>query len=240
MVGRFRSLLVVVLGVLAVAAPAYGGGGGLPHLSRAQTRRISVLVNRFVKDVVLRENLADGWAISGPQMRGGTTRAAWVAGKNLPVQHLPLDGTSWANSWYATYRAPNEFGLDLALRLGHGENAQLWDEEMVISEAHGKLYVNGLYTNAVVRLGKKHDGSCVSSSCKITGIGDLGIGTGGGLGGGTDSAPRPTTGGGGMLYVLVGSLAGVPLSVLLGYLLYVRSRNRRAWAEYVAHANRTA
>jgi hypothetical protein len=238
MVGRLRSLVLVVLSALAVAAPAFASSG-LPHPTRAETKWISALVDRYVKDVVLRENLADGWAISGPQMRGGISRRAFIAG-HPPVQRLRLVGTNWAHAWTATcygYRdcgVRNEWGLDVNLRVGHGQSAQVWDDHMTIDRIHGKWVVNALYTNAVIRLGRGHSGSCASTSCKITGLGDFGAGSSGGGGNG----PLATIGGGWPFYALVGTLVGVPLSVLLGYLLYVRSRNRRAFAEYIAHSNR--
>ncbi len=242
MVGRFRTVLLVVLSALALAAPALASKG-VPQPSRAQAKIISALVDRYVKDVVLRENLADGWTISGPQMRGGLTRKAFL--KNPPVQRLRLTGTSWAHAWsvncYGDHGlnscgVANEWGLDVNLRLGHGKSAQVWDQQMNIDRIHGKWVVNALYTNSVMRLGKGHHGSCATTDCQITGPGDFNAG---GRGGG-DNGPLATIGGGWVFYALVGTLGGIPLSVLAGYLLYVRARNRRAWAEYVAHSNRAA
>ena len=184
------------------------------------------LVDRYVKDVVLRRDLKDGWAISGPQMRGGTSRKAWLSG-NVPVQRLVLIGTSWNKSWTATYRGPNEFGLDVYFRLGRGKNAQMWDDEMEIDRIHGKWLVNGLYTQAVLRLDHSHHGSCPTSNCQVTGLNDFK----GASGPGSAVGPAPLASS--WLGYVIGGIAGIPLTILVVYLLYARSRSRRAWADYV-------
>lgn len=221
--------LLAALCALAAAAPALAE----PHLTRAQDKEISALVNRFIHDIVLRENLPDGWRISGPEMRGGITKKDWYAGHELPVQRLRVIGDEWSHAWYATYPASgpvqDEVGLSVSLRVGRGENAEVWDEEMVLVRRHGTWLVNALYTNAIFRLGHKKHGSCVTSDCKTTGLNDFvpASGTRGGGGG----APML-----GMewFWVIVGAVVGVPLTALLGWALYGRFRDRRAWAEYLA------
>jgi hypothetical protein len=235
MVGRFRWLFLGALCVLVCAPSAFAGNpaGGLPTLNHARTKQVAALVDRFVKDVVLRENLADGWTISGPALRGNTMRKAWVAGHGVSVERAQLVGHDWAHAWLPTcegYRScgvRNELGLDLYFHVGHGKNAQLWDEEMTLDKIHGKWVVNGLYTQAVFRLGKGHQGSCLSSDCAITGPGDLKAGSGAA----NANAPAPL--GDIWLWVVIGLIVGIPLTVLLVYVIRSRRLNRRAWEAYV-------
>lgn len=215
---------LVALCALAAAAPALAD----PHASRADTKKISALVDRFIHDVVLRENLPDGWLISGPQMRGGTTKKGWYAGHELPVQRLKLVGHDWSHAWYATSVTRHEIGISVTLRIGRGENAEAWDEEMVFTRGRGTWLVNGIYTNAIYRLGTGHHGSCVTSKCKTTGLNDFAAASGPG------SALGPRTLGIEWLWVAVGAIVGGALTALVGWVLYGKYRDRRAWADYLA------
>jgi hypothetical protein len=235
--GRRLLVLPLVLAVcaLAVSAPARADNpGGLPNLSRAETKWIGALVDRFVKDVVLRRDLTDGWKISGPQMRGGLTRKAYLAG-NVPVQRWILIGDDFSKSWYATEKIANEYALDVSLRVGRGRNAQMFVQNLTIDRINGHWLVNGWYTNAIVRLGKGKNGSCATDACKITGKNDFFAGSRG------ESSRTPAAvGSGWQFYALVFTIVGVPLSTLLGFAIYSRSRNRRAWRAYVEHVNSRA
>lgn len=223
--GRVCVLAVALFSALAVASNALA----LPHLSGAQTRQISTLVNRWVNDVVLRKNLADGWTIAGPQLRGGTTRQAWVAGRALPVQHFPLVGTDFRKSWYTQWKRPTEMGLVVALRSGRGKNAQMIQEQTGLVLRNGHWVVNAFYPNGIFRLGKGHNGSCASAKCKVTGLNDYAAG-----GRASDlpaGSARIST-----HWFLFGGLAlvGLLLAIPLGVALRLRARHRRAQAEYLA------
>jgi hypothetical protein len=223
---------LAILASLALAGPAFAE----PHLSKAQTKQVAGLVDRFIKDVVLARNLPDGWRISGPQVRGGTTEKAWDAGRALPVQRLPLVGTNWSHAWYATCvgatgvsacEVPHEIGLTVNLRTGHGRNAEVYDQELVLDRIHGKWLVNAWYTNAEMRIGKGHRGSCIGSKCSITGLNDFAAGSGGG------DAEAPARLGSDWLGVTVGGIAAVPIVAFLAFFLYGRLQKRRAWQAYV-------
>ncbi len=222
---RVCVLVAALSCALAVASSALA----VPHLSDGQTRQISTLVNRWVNDVVLRKNLADGWTIAGRQLRGGTTRQAWIAGRSLPVQHFPLVGTDFRKAWYVQWKTPTAMGLVVALRSGRGKNAQMVQEQTGLVLRNGHWLVNAFYPNGIFRLGKGHSGSCASAKCKVTGLNDY--------------APSPTGGsalGGsariGTRWFLIGVLAlvGIFLAIPLGIALRVRARHRRAQAEYLA------
>jgi hypothetical protein len=216
-------VLLVLLGALAAAAPALAA----PRLSKSQSRMVSNLVNRFVNDLVLRRNLADGWAISGPDERGALARKDWVAGRELPVQHLEVLNNP-RTAWYANWKTRTEIGLVISLKTGHGRNATMYSENTVLQKWHGRWVVDGFYTDGIFRLGRGHSGSCASSKCKVTGVADYAPGSGGGV-----ASAKPRIGGGWGLSVLFGFL-GLPVIVLAGMGLFAHTRNRRARAKYLA------
>jgi hypothetical protein len=220
---RICLVVLVVLGALAAAAPALAQ----PHLSKSQSREISTLVNRFVNDLVLRRNLADGWAISGPNMRGGLTRKAWMSGRELPVQQLAVVNNP-RTAWYATWKTSSEIGLVISLKTGHGQNAMMYDQQTVIQKSHGHWVVDGFYTDGIFRYGKGHSGSCVGSKCKVTGMADYAPSSGGG------AAPAKARIGGHLGLAVLFGLIGLPVIVLLGMGLVAHTRNRRARARYLA------
>jgi hypothetical protein len=209
---------------LAAASPALA----LPHLSRAENRRLTTLVNRWVNDVVLRKNLADGWSIAGPDLRGGTTRRAWVAGRALPIQYFPLVGTDFRKSWYVQWKTPTEMGLVVSLRSGRGKNAEMIQEQTGLVRHGGHWVINAFYANGIFRLGKGHRGSCASSKCEVTGLNDYAAGAP------ASSLPSGTARlGKTWLLVGLGALGLLVVAIPLGIGLRVRSRNRRALAEYL-------
>lgn len=221
---RFCVLTLVFGCALAVAAPAFA----LPHLSKSRTREIATLVDRFVNDLVLRKDIADGWKISGPDMRGAIPRKVWMSGKQLPVQQLDILNDP-RTAWYAKWKMRTEIGLVLSLRVGHGKDATMYQDEMVLLKQHGRWVVDSFYTDGIFRLGKGHTGSCVSSKCKVTGIADYapsGRASGVVLG-------KPRVGRHWGLVILLG-IAGLPAVVLLGMGAVAHLRNRRARAAYLA------
>jgi hypothetical protein len=222
-----RGLLALLAIVCALAAVAPASAiPGLPKLGKGRTKAVGALIDSYVKDVFLRENLAAGWRLSGPQMRAGMTRKEWLTGRLLPVQRFNVVGSRWDHAWNVTYVGHNEIGLSLTLRVGKGNNAEMYDQEMVLAR-RGKIWVvNGTYTNAVFRLGH-HEGSCVSDKCATTGLNDFKAGSGAG------NPTAPAQLGHFWLFLVIGTVVGIPLTALVSYLFYIRSRNRRAWAAHV-------
>jgi hypothetical protein len=220
---RVCLLGLALVGVLVAAAPALAG----PHLSKSRSREISTLVNRFVNDLVLRKDLADGWAISGPDERGALARKDWVSGRQVPVQQLAITNDP-RTAWYPKWKTRDEIGLVLSLKTGHGRKATMYEQEMTLQKWHGRWVVDTFYTDGVFRLGKGHSGSCVSSKCRVTGPADYAPSAGGGI-----APAKPRIGGHVGLAVLFGFL-GLPILVLAGMGLVAHTRNRRARAKYAS------
>lgn len=222
---RVVCALALVLGCsLLAASPALA----LPHFGKARTNQISTLVARFVNDLVLRKDLADAWAISGPAERGAITRKAWMSGHELPVQHVDVLNDP-RTAWYAKWKDGNEIGLVVSLRTGHGKNAEMLQVEAVLLKTHGRWLVNAFYVDGIFRLGGKHSGSCVSSKCRVTGLSDyMPGGAGGGIAPARPHIPLR------LAVVVVLSVAGLVVLTVLGILLRRRRRYRRALASYLA------
>lgn len=220
-----RSCLValVLLGTLLAAAPALAA----PHLSKSQSREVSTLVNRFVNDLVLRRDLADGWTISGPDERGALTRKVWMSGRQLPVQHLDVVNDP-RTAWYATWKTRTEIGLVISLKTGHGANRMMYSQQAMLQKSHGRWVVDTFYTDGIFRYGRGHSGSCVSSKCKVTGPADYAPSSGGGA-----AVAKPRIGGHWGLAVLFGFI-GLPVIVLMAMGLVAHTRSRRARAKYLA------
>ena len=216
-------LVLVLLGAFVAAAPALAA----PHLSKSQSREVSNLVNRFVNDLVLRKDLADGWKISGPDERGAITRKEWVAGRQLPVQHLAVVNNP-RTAWYATWKTRSGIGLVISLQTGHGRNRVMYNQQASLQRSHGRWVVDTFYTDGIFRYGRGHSGSCVTSKCKVTGPADYAPSGGGGA-----ALGKPRIGGHWGLAVLFG-LLGLPVIVLAGMGLVAHTRHRRARAKYLA------
>jgi hypothetical protein len=220
---RFCLVVLVVLGALVAAAPALAE----PHLSKAESREVSTLVNRFVNDLVLRRDLADGWAISGPDERGALTRKEWMSGRQLPVQQLDVVNNP-RTAWYPTWKTRTGIGLVISLQTGHGPSRVMYNQQASLQKWHGRWVVDTFYTDGIFRYGRGHSGSCVSSKCKVTGPADYAPSGGGGA-----ALAKPRIGGHLGLAVLFGFI-GLPVLVLAGMGLVAHSRHRRARAKYLA------
>jgi hypothetical protein len=217
-------LAFTLLCAFAAAAPALA----FPHLSKSQTREVSTLVNRFVNDVVRRQNLVDGWKIAGPELRGGTTRKAWVSGRGVTVEQFSTRDRNFRKAWYADWASGGEMGLTVTIRSGKGRNREMIDETMVLTKRHGQWLVNSLYPTGIIRPGRGHKGSCATAKCAVTGIYDFAPSSGGATGSATSHVA------GHWLIVVFVGIAAAPIALVVGAVMFTRRRNRRARAAYLA------
>jgi hypothetical protein len=219
---------IVVVCALVAATPALA----LPHLSKAQSRSVSNIVERWVNDVIRGRNLADGWKIAGAAERGSISHKAWVSGRYLPVMQMRVRNNP-RTAWYATGRSGNELFLVVSLLNGRGKNKEMVDNETTLLKRHGKWQVYAFYADGIIRLGPGHSGSCNSSKCKVTGIADFYPGGANDGSGATDQARIGGAWGG----LVVLGIVGLPVLMLLtlGVFLLVRSvQARRARIAYEA------
>jgi hypothetical protein len=221
---RPLALIALVLLLGGVAIPAAEARPASP----AARRQIGTLIDRFVKDVVLRRNLAEGWRLAGPDLRGGTTRAAWMSGKGVTVEAFRAVGNDFRHAWAGTFVSPTRAELSVTLR-SRGRNAQLIEAQTVVVKEHGRWVVDIFYPAGIFRLGHGHNGSCGKASCAVSGPNDFGPQ---GAGGGQEGVPSRDAAR--WLWIVLGSLGGLIAAAAAGLVLRVRMRDRRARLAYEA------
>lgn len=217
-----RSGAILLALAVAAAAPAAAAGG---RLTSAQRQAIGRLVDAFVKDAVLRENLAAAWELAGPDLRGGTTRSAWIHGNGVTVPAFPARGSNFSHAWTGQLVGPGHAQLSLILEPRPGSGYDETAVSMDVRRYHGRWLVDLFYSAAVFRGGHGKSGSCGSANCAISGPNDYGPGA-------AASAPPPTKAGGHFLLIALASLAAVVVLVPVAIWVRLRVRTRRIWAEY--------
>src|SRR5262249_10845031 len=158
---------------------------------------------RFVKDVVLRRNLVEGWALAGPNLRGGTTRSAWLSGQGVTALAFPAVGNDFRHAWDGHLVSPTRAELTVTLR-SRGKNAQLIEAEPVAVQRRGRWVVAIFYPAGIIRLGHGHNGSCGNASCAISGPNDFGPQS---AGGGQEGVPARTAAH--WLWIVLGTVGGL-------------------------------
>lgn len=188
---------------------------------------ISNLVDRFVKDVVLRENLADGWTIAGPDLRGGTTRAAWVKGTGVTVEPFPAAGNDFHNAWDGHLIDPGHAVLSIVMHPKPGTDYDETAATVDVRKLNGRWVVDLFYSTATIRTGTNKHGSCGTSDCAISGPADYGPGGGGSAVGNSNSRIR-----GFWLFAAIAGAGALAISVPAGFWVRARRRTKRAYIAY--------
>ena len=229
---RLCSAVAVALVLLIAAAAATAASP--PRLSAADRRAIGTTVDRFVKDVVLRENLPAGWELAGPDLRGGTTRAAWISGKGVTVGAFPARGKSFRNAWVGHLVAPGHLEGSLIMQPKPGSRG--FDQTAVtldLRKVNGRWIVDIFYPVAVFRTGSANRGSCGKANCAISGPNDFGPQ-------GSSSAAGNIGGRVGAHSFLLGAVAVIGALLLLPVAIWVRVRRRDSRARAAYEADRQA
>ena len=222
----------MVLALVVASLAGVVNASAATPLTASDRQGIGATLDRFVKDVVLRRDLRDGWELAGPDLRGGTTKSAWIKGTGVTVAAFPARGTSFANAWTGHLVAPGHFVGSMILQPKPGSNADQTAVTLDLRKTGGRWIVDLFYSTAVFRSGSAHRGSCGTSDCAISGPADYGPqGSASGGGGGNISARV------GAHSFLLGALVflGVLLLIPVGIWTHARRRDNRARAAYEAH-----
>jgi hypothetical protein len=142
----------------AAAAPA----AAVPlRLSAADRTEIGVLLDAFVRDVVRREDLTAGWRLTGPDLRAGTTRKAWVGGTGVTVQSFAVRGTDFRHAWTGKLVEPRHAVLSMVLQVDpkRSDGTTSVVESISVVRAGGRWVVDTFYPAALM----KGHGSIVGS-----------------------------------------------------------------------------
>jgi hypothetical protein len=220
-------LVVALLVAMAIAGPAAAG----PRLDPAERQAIGTTLDRFVKDVVLRRDLRAGWELAGPDLQGGTTRAAWISGKGVTVQAYPARGPSFQNAWTGRLVAPGHFEGSMILQPKAGSGYDQTAVTLDLRKIAGRWVVDIFYPAAVFRSGSGKRGSCGQANCAISGPADFGPQ-------GASAAGNASAHVSGHTFLLV--LGGIGVTVLLiPFVIWARIKRRdsRVRAAYEAHNN---
>ncbi len=76
------------------------------RLSKAERSQALATAALFVKTAVVREHVAQSYALAHPKLRQGLSRAEWSTGE-IPVQYYPVD----AARWRLDFQYADELGL---------------------------------------------------------------------------------------------------------------------------------
>ena len=215
--GRVVLTASATVALMALATPAVARALGSPRLTAADRTEIGILVDRFVKDAVRRENLAAAWSLTGPGLRGGTTRSAWNAGTGVTVAYYPARGTSFRTAWTGRLVAPGHAVLALSL---HPDAAHPRVDEVAMTvdvrKRGNRWVVNELYQAA--SFGKNGT---------VTGPRDFGA-----LGAAGTPASGPRRVRSGWLIAALGTVGALVVATPLLFIARATTRARRARRAY--------
>jgi len=212
-----KRLLLVVCAALVLAPAA---SAAAPALTPAEHAQIGVLIDRFVKDAVRRENLPAAWSLLGPGLSGGTTKAGWSSGRSVTVTQYPVKGDDFRNAWTATVVAPDDVIVAMMFHpdAAHPRVPQTAFKAEVIRRG-GRWIVNGFYPAATFFGGGHVEGPAdfqASAGARSTGV--------------TQGQVSHRS-----FAIAVAAIAAVVVLVPLGFWLYTRRRARRAMSAYLTH-----
>ncbi len=142
------------------SGPASVDTPGTTHVSLLEHRRIDATIDRFVIAALARGDLGTAWDLSGPDLRGTTSRADWIAGRT-PVSPFPVAGEEF-HGWTHVVAYPRSVTFDLLIqpRAGakvDGARVGATAFSVQVIRRHGTWAVNRWYTQATFSpVGTKH------------------------------------------------------------------------------------
>lgn len=222
-----RRAVALALAVVACAAAAATAPAANPRMTPQDRTAISNLIDRFVKDVVQRRDLADGWTLAGPDLRGGTTRAAWVKGTGVTVEAFPIAGNDFHDAWDGHLVSPGHAELTIVMHPKPGSDYDETAATVDVRRINGRWLVDLFYSTAVIRSGSNKRGSCGTADCAISGPADYGPGGGGSAVGNSNARIR-----GFWLFVAIAGAGALAISVPAGFWVRARRRTKRAYLAY--------
>lgn len=118
------------------------------HISAADRRGINATLDRFLPAALTRKDPAAAWALAGPELRTGSSLAAWKAG-TTPVPYYPVREKTF-HTWSAIEVDHDAviFNLLLHAKPSSGLGTYVFSGQVV--KPHGVWLVNRLYTIAIM------------------------------------------------------------------------------------------
>ena len=102
------------------------------RFTKAKQREVHLVLAKFIKSAVAREDPASAWDLSAPSLKEGVTRKEWNRG-DLPVVPYPALHRGLGQWDYVEYSYRNSVGLEVFLfpKPGSGYSALTADVELV-------------------------------------------------------------------------------------------------------------
>jgi hypothetical protein len=156
------SLVVAGLGV-AIAIPSKGPSDGAAtgnrppaqlavnthqKLTRADRRKIDVLLDRFIPAAVERRDLTAAWSLAGPEMRSSSSLGEFRKG-NLPVPAYPANERNY-HHWRAIDVEHNSVVLNILVHPKNPKTRGTWVFSIEVVKSKSRWLVNRIYTIAVM------------------------------------------------------------------------------------------
>jgi hypothetical protein len=131
---------VVLAGAVLALVAATSGTASNTRVTAATRRAIDATLDSFVPEAVERLDPAAAWALAGPGLRAGTTRADWVAGR-LPVYPYQARGRTF-HGWTPSYASPGQVGFDLLLQPRRGAKTGVIAFSVIMRLVRGRWLVD--------------------------------------------------------------------------------------------------
>ena len=137
------------------SGPASVDTPGTTHVSPLVHRQVDATIDRFVLAALARSDLGTAWDLSGPDLRGTTTRADWIAGRT-PVAPFAIAGKEF-HGWTHVVAHPDRVTFDLLIQPRAGAKIGATAFSVQVIRRHGAWAVNRWYTLATFSpVGTKH------------------------------------------------------------------------------------
>lgn len=243
---RRRLLLVAIVAVVAgavaavftlipshgLSAPGPVGNEGPAQLAsdtpkvkltKADRRAIDAVLDRFLPAGMERKDPAAAWALAGPEMKSGSTLAAWRRG-NSPVPYYPAREKRF-HDWQTIDVGKGYVVFNLLVHPAKGSKLAPYVFSGEVVKQHGRWLVNRLYTIAIMNPPTK------TKQMREVGPADFAAGASAGSQASPDTASHTS----GILPV-IGILAAVALLPLT--LAAIALRRWRRWRRQTQSAGR--
>jgi hypothetical protein len=208
--------LAIAVLLASLLLPATAAGAGKPKVTPRERAAITAVIDRYVQAAVERKDLKRAYELSGPQVRGGMSLREWLHG-GIPVYPFPARDRHHPG-WLVTWRDGNDVGLSLLVQAVPKTRLGAIAFNIQMTKVQGRWLVNAFLPQAT--FSDPRDGAKVFSEQ------DLLPGFASAVG--TMARLSP------VWFAVPGGLAVLVLVVLpLGYLVYARRRDRRAYREYL-------
>lgn len=124
-------------------------------LTAADRRAIDAVLDRFLPAAMERKDETLAWKLAGPELRSGSSLAAWRNG-NTPVPYYPARETTF-HHWQSIDSGVGYVIFNLLVHPAKGSTLAPYVFSGEVVRAHGSWLVNRLYTIAIMnKTTKKH------------------------------------------------------------------------------------